>query len=156
MSDFKDDDVNYVIPDRDHVLMSSVLKGTVPELDESDVALENNEDLQAIIDNQLMIVLHSKNEFEPITGVVIGVQYDKTGIEAELRVEISDAINAVMTHSVERSAFFTHISLIKGDSEHQLNPRNSKEFEVIGARVTEVMPEKNMCVLLISLTDQPM
>jgi len=121
------------------VLMSDVLKGQVPDLD--DDVIDEQRNLRVIVIGE-MIIGSSRSA---ITGILRGVLFD-VDPEIEIRVDLSEAMGLIQASQLSFGGFELH---------HGTKIINMPgPFLVKAARLDEISPETQLCTLGLHLKKQ--
>lgn len=122
--------------DPGNVLMSDVLKGNVADIDPDQLDELQGRYVLAVIDRT------AQGQRVPITGIMLSVLFDLKP-EIEVKVELNEALDLI-------EAKDQVINLIDLHHGERIVPLKGP-FKVAAARIQEVDPKVQMCVLHLQL-----
>jgi hypothetical protein len=122
--------------DKSHILMSDVLKGNVPELENETVEMSSGKAVIAVFSKV------AGNKVEGMVGALRGVLFD-VNPEIEVRVEVEEAFKVVRTSNLQFQKFELHY----GEDVIEV----PGPFIVTAARIDAIDVFDHMCTLSLNL-----
>jgi len=130
---------NTMIPDTNHVLMSDMLHGQVPALEDAEYAELEPSPLVAVLED----------EQRPLVGTVISIGAVKKNIELEINVILDEGLDLLRFLLNGKTLRYEGLTVEGGDSKDAFY---ANELTISEARMLSIDTKRSMCVMLLNLT----